>query len=324
MSTDLAVAPQQSSLSVFDRIADPMEACKQMGSFIAKSGMFNCTKEETGMVIAMTCLCERITPIEFSRTYHVITTSSGTQLAMRADSMLAKFIKRGGTCRWEQHDEKGAVAVFNCANNKDVRLSFTIEDAKTAGYVPAKPGSAWQKTPGAMMRARLISLAIRMLDPEVVAGTYTPEEVNDFDPMPLQAKAAPAAAAPVAEATVEPKKTKAAGFVKNSNDTEFKRVEAKEVEAPKAAEPVKEEPKPAPASEPSKIDQLIAVLNEGFKGDAFKHLNLASVESYLVNTQKLLKPEQHLQDLDLKTIEKIMIKPDAFLRAVQQNLPPKK
>ena len=42
-----------------------------------------------------------------------------------------------------------------------------------------------------MLRARCISKAVRMLAPEVVAGIYTPEETEDFQPAITEVAAAP-------------------------------------------------------------------------------------------------------------------------------------
>ena len=42
-----------------------------------------------------------------------------------------------------------------------------------------------------MLRARCISKAVRMLAPEVVAGVYTPEETEDFQPSIAEVAVAP-------------------------------------------------------------------------------------------------------------------------------------
>ncbi len=53
---------------------------------------------------------------------------------------------------------------------------FTMEDAQKAGIVTA--GSAWQKYPAAMLRARAISAGARAVFPDAVMGCYTPEEIG--------------------------------------------------------------------------------------------------------------------------------------------------
>lgn len=53
---------------------------------------------------------------------------------------------------------------------------FTMQDAQQAGIVTA--GSAWQKYPAAMLRARAISAGARAVFPDAVMGCYTPEEIG--------------------------------------------------------------------------------------------------------------------------------------------------
>lgn len=53
---------------------------------------------------------------------------------------------------------------------------FTMEDAQKAGIVT--PGSAWQKYPAAMLRARAVSAGARAVFPDAVMGCYTPEEIG--------------------------------------------------------------------------------------------------------------------------------------------------
>jgi hypothetical protein len=162
-------------VNVYDRIADPVSATAQLGEWIASSGMFGCTKIEQGHILALQCLAERKSPFDIKRTYHLI----NGQISMRSDAMLAGYRQRGGKVVWKQFDAKAAVAVWKYDGN-EVEISFSLEDAKVAGLWPAKAGSGWAKDPAAMLRARCISKAVRMLAPEVVMGVYTPEEVTDF------------------------------------------------------------------------------------------------------------------------------------------------
>lgn len=172
-------------VNVYDRINDPVSATAQLGEWIASSGMFGCTKVEQGHILALQCLAERKSPFDIKRTYHLIQ----GQISMRADAMLAGFRQRGGKVIWKQFDAKAAIATWKYDGN-EVEISYTLDDAKQAGLWPAKAGTGWSKDPAAMLRARCISKAVRMLSPEVVMGVYTPEEVSDFnqpDKAPQQA-----------------------------------------------------------------------------------------------------------------------------------------
>lgn len=195
MGTEL-MKREETVVTIYDRMANPIEGVMQMGEFFARSGMFGCQKIEQGQVLALACATERQSPFEILRNYHLM----DGRLSMRSDAMLAKYRERGGKVVWQQVDDKAAVARWIYDGN-DLTLSYTIEEARAAGYI--KPKSAWEKTPGAMLRARLITTAVRMLCPEAVVGCYTPEEIIDSAPAPT-ATAADLLKAPVPELKPDP------------------------------------------------------------------------------------------------------------------------
>ena len=170
----------------YSRIGTSLEAVKELGSWIARSGAFNCQKDEQGHMIALECLASRKTPFDFKREFHLVNGA----LTMRSDAMLAGYRARGGKVIWKQFDSNAAIGIWKYDGN-ECEIGFTTEDAKQAGLMPAKPGSGWAKDPGAMLRARCISKAIRMLAPEVVAGLYSPEEAADFSTTSAPAPTAP-------------------------------------------------------------------------------------------------------------------------------------
>ncbi len=167
-------APQPlspASPDFYDRIDSPMDAVKTMGDWISHSGMFGCVKPEQGYVLA-----SRMTPLSWKRENHLI----NGNITMKSESMLSGLMTAGWDIDWVQFDIQAAIADFS-KGAKKVRVSFTADDAKQAGLIPAKPGSGWAKFPAEMLRARLISKATRMLDPRITQGRYTPEEVADFN-----------------------------------------------------------------------------------------------------------------------------------------------
>lgn len=156
---------------------------KVLGKSFAESGMFGCTNEAQGVMLALQCMSERKPPLELAKTYHLI----GGKLSMKADTMLAKFQQMGGRVKWLRFDDQEARANWRYQDN-DLELSYSLKDAERAGLWPAKAGSNWAKFTRNMLRARLISEAIRMLAPEVNFGAYTPEEVADFDAIQVSTK----------------------------------------------------------------------------------------------------------------------------------------
>ena len=208
--SNLPAVTTQNSVHTYDKVADPMAAATQLGEWICRSGMFGADRPEQGNLLALQCIVERKPPLELAKHYHVIQ----GRLSLRADAMLALYRERGGKVVWKQFDSAGARAQWIYDGN-DIELAYTADDAKAAGFLPARGGSGWAKFPAEMMRARLISKAVRMLCPEVVTGTYTPEEIADFaQPSPVQvlatqpqAKAVDVEVVPTTATTDEPKLT---------------------------------------------------------------------------------------------------------------------
>lgn len=198
--------------TMYDKIDNPIEAIKQMGEWISKSGLFGCEKAEQGMVLAMASYAERRPITDICRRYHIVK----GKLSMKAEAMLAEFNQRGGKHVWVKSDDKQAVLRLTYDQFDKFEVSFTLKDAERAGLCGADgimnkgqngPGS-WQKMPDAMLRARVTSKAIRMVCPEIVAGVYTPEEVNDDIRPTVHAEArsllAPAQAPAAPQAAIEP------------------------------------------------------------------------------------------------------------------------
>jgi hypothetical protein len=157
-------------ITLYDKIDDPLAAVERLGRVFAKSGMFGCEKEEQGQLLALACMATKKDPFQFLDENHLI----NGRRSMRADRMLANYRARGGKVTWKQFDDKAAVGLWTFEQYKDFEIAYTIEDAKRADLI--RPKSGWEKDPGAMLRARCISKAVRMVCPEAIAGAYLPDE----------------------------------------------------------------------------------------------------------------------------------------------------
>jgi hypothetical protein len=174
MSTALITSQAK---EIYAKIENPMTAIAELGNMFHKSGIMGVSTPGDGAVVALTCMCEGITPLEFAKTYHII----NGRPSMRADMMHAKFRGAGGKVSWINmgDDGKAAEATFEF-DGQTQQMKYTIEDAKNVvGDKLDKPDSNWRKDRGAMLRARLITKAIRILAPELIAGVYTPDELED-------------------------------------------------------------------------------------------------------------------------------------------------
>ncbi len=171
----------KNNLAVYDRINEQIEVITVLGKAITHSGMFGCTKEEQGLVLALQCITERKPPLEMCKTYHIIK----GRLSKRADAMLADFRRTGGKFKFgdlKNVSVQSAVVEFE---NETYNVEYSLDQARKAGLI--RKDSGWVKFPAAMLRARLVSETLRAIAPELVQGTYTPEEISDFgeeDPLP--------------------------------------------------------------------------------------------------------------------------------------------
>ena len=174
---------ENGSITIYDKFEDPTSALEKLGNWFARSGMYGVEKVEQGIVLGLHCVSQKKDPLDLVRTHHMI----GGRLSMRADAMLAGYRERGGRVKWVQFDDEAAVADWTF-EGETTRIGFTMEEAQKANLV--RKSGPWLLQPAAMLRARCISKAIRMLAPEVNCGFYSPEEVQDMVPAPVvEAKA---------------------------------------------------------------------------------------------------------------------------------------
>jgi hypothetical protein len=157
---------------MYDKILDPIAAIEKMGQWLAESGLAGTRNEGAGKVIAMKALFSRQNPLDIAAKYHVI----DGKLSMRADAILAEFERAGGSWEWTQFDCEACTAQWTY-RGKTTEIGFTKDDAVRAGLWGMKGN--WTARPDAMLRARCISKAVRMIAPSVCFGTYTPEEIED-------------------------------------------------------------------------------------------------------------------------------------------------
>ncbi len=174
------------ALAVYQKVDNPIAFATDMAkTFAAMTG----TPLEQGAAVALTCLCEGLTPVDYRRRYHTI----DGKPTMRADAMLAEFrMNHGGDYEIVERSANRAAIKLIDQKQRSYPFEFTWEDCLQSRW-PWKSG----KGPGAnpetdiktnystpvdrrnMLWARLVSDSIRAVCPELVAGVYTPEEMED-------------------------------------------------------------------------------------------------------------------------------------------------
>ena len=94
-----------------------------------------------------------------------------------AELQLALVARGGVTWEFTENTDEKATVIFLRPGFSDFVSTFTMADAKRAGLVTR--GSAWEKYPRAMLRARAISAGARVIGPDLIGGmSYTPEELG--------------------------------------------------------------------------------------------------------------------------------------------------
>lgn len=158
----------------------PYSDIRLMASDIQKSGMFNLKTVEAASALMLLSQAEGLHPVQALRRFHIL---SDGRISMRADAILAGFRKAGGSVKWlTSADDINVQTGLWTFEGVETKIGFTAKEALEAGYTtnPPKPGSGWHRDPAAMLRARSISRAVRMLCPEIIVGLYTPEELEDI------------------------------------------------------------------------------------------------------------------------------------------------
>ena len=156
----------------------PVADIERMALAVAKSGLFGVKTADEAMALMLIAQAEGQHPAIAARDYHIIQ----GRPALKADAMLARFQNSGGKVEWKEYTDDRVSGVFSHPAGGAITVTWTIDQAKHIGLV--KPSSGWHKYPRAMLRSRCISEGIRAVYPGCVVGTYSVEEVQDFDDKP--------------------------------------------------------------------------------------------------------------------------------------------
>ena len=154
-------------------VAYTVSDVKVMAEAAAKSGLFGMKTPEQALALMMLCQAEGIHPMKAVAEYHIIQ----GRPALKADAMLARFLRAGGTVKWNRLDDKEVSATFTHPQTGEVTINWTMEMAKNAGL---SGKDTWKQYPRQMLRSRVISEGVRTMYPGVTEGIYTPDEIESI------------------------------------------------------------------------------------------------------------------------------------------------
>jgi hypothetical protein len=223
------------------------------------------------------------------RRFHIVE----GRLTQRADAMLAEFKAAGGRVRWIQWDDEAAKAEFEYQGDK-LENVFSWEMAQKAKYPFKSDGGIkanWAASRPDMLRARLITKTLRMLAPDIVAGIYTPEELDD-DRLPSVERIPEAPLAPLFDPAKEIKPESAKPVAESATPVS---PVSPAPEAP-AAEPSSAAPESAPAAD---AHEFVGAEGEIFSSQVLADLSHfeAAANSYLSEFLKWIKPGTTFREL---------------------------
>jgi hypothetical protein len=168
---------------------------KELGPSLAKSGLLNLQNDKQGEVIAYSCIYHGRDPLSIPEEFHLL---SG-KLSLRADAMLGRLVSAGGTYQVLEHSADAAEIEVSY-QDRTYRERLTWGDAQQEPFVYAGKQadilaaliagkqsslrlSANYATPRRRSQhlwARVVSDAVRVIAPNLIAGSYTPVEVSDW------------------------------------------------------------------------------------------------------------------------------------------------
>lgn len=153
----------------------PYAEMEKMANTVAKSKLFGIQQPEQALALMALCQAEGIHPMTAVRDYHIIQ----GRPSLKSETMLSRFLASGGKVEWHSLTDQKAEATFSHPQGGSIKLDWTMERAKQAGLANK---DIWKGYPRAMLRNRLISEGVRTVNPSIVQGVYTPEELQNMTP----------------------------------------------------------------------------------------------------------------------------------------------
>ncbi len=168
----------------------PVNEIQLMANAVAKSGLFGIKTPEQAMALMLIAQAEGLHPAIAARDYHVIQ----GRPALKADAMLARFQKAGGSVEWHTYCETEVSGTFSHPQGGSVRVTWTMDKAakikckEDDKWITLREKKVYREYPAPMLRSRCISEGVRTVYPGVVVGAYTPEEVEEEIDQPAPIK----------------------------------------------------------------------------------------------------------------------------------------
>lgn len=323
-TTGTALAQASISDSQFDKIESLLTAAEKIGTFMAAAGMCGGNKC-AAVTLAFHSFLERKSPIEMTRRYHIMFGN----LAMKSERMLAEFMKRpGNKWEWVHFGDDGSEASAKVTTpRQSIVVTYSSADDKKAGLAGKENH---QKYTGAMLRARLVTKAIRMLDPDVLDGFVSDEEAAEVTPrleLNSQVASAPVVTAPapetakIVEAVVMETPSPVAAKVAHEMKERAEQPLPADIQPPQAqatvgilttpALPLAETPKPAAA-----VTSAMPLATQQWLADWCKPVGVIAATEFM-RAKEWLPKDGNIEDLSESFVALIKKKPVVVLNQIK-------
>lgn len=150
------------------------EEKRGLAAAFVKSELFGVKNEAQALALMALCEAEGLHPAKAIQEYHIIQGKP----ALKADAMLARFQRAGGSVNWISYSDDKVEGTFTHPQGGSITVEWTLARAAQAGI----RNEMWKKYPRNMMRSRCISEGVRAIFPGISTGIYTVEEVQDMPP----------------------------------------------------------------------------------------------------------------------------------------------
>lgn len=180
-------------------IAGELPQIFRLATALVKAGDFLPRHIRTEGALVAVILAGRelgIAPMASLRSIHLVE----GRVTLAADTQLALMVRAGVTYQWLGDGSDGAARLKLVRPGQPEHVqTWTLDMARTAGLLGK---DNWKKYPAAMLRARCVSSAARAYMPDILAGVFIPDELEDERPEPARVEV-------VAVSTAEPPKDEA-------------------------------------------------------------------------------------------------------------------
>jgi len=179
-ATPAAPPMQLRQLNAIETAAMTLDSLWWLAQRVADGKLFPGLTNDAA-VFTLMCICqsEGLHPIEALRQYDIVE----GRPAMKAAAIQAKFLSRGGRIKILVRTNEEARAVFThpqlCPDGWENSVSFA--DLQKRGITNGRDGvkTNYKRSPAEMLWARLVSNSIRTIDPGIVVGITSSEELRD-------------------------------------------------------------------------------------------------------------------------------------------------